>query len=253
MKINIITPNWLSFSCFAPPNSFSADLRAPGPVSMFCAPGLVLCGTKGAESNFSVLRSQTRFGRYRGHQVPFSCFALPDPFSAVSRALGPFFMFCDPELVLGGPKGVEFCALGPVLGGTEGIRFRFRVLRSRSRFGWYRGCRIPFSFSALPYSFSAVPWVFGPVFMFCAPGLVFGGTVSVWSRFDVLRSRTRFGRYRGRRVPFRCFALLNSFWAVLRALGPILIFSALGLVLGGTEGAGSNFHILLSWTCFRRY
>jgi hypothetical protein len=42
--------------------------------------------------------------------------------------------------------------------------------------------------------------------MFCATGLVFGGTVDVWSRFNVLRARTRFRRYRGRRVTFSYFA-----------------------------------------------
>jgi Plant mobile domain len=41
-------------------------------------------------SRFHVLRAPTHFRRYRGRQVPFSCFALLDSFSAVPRASGPF-------------------------------------------------------------------------------------------------------------------------------------------------------------------
>jgi hypothetical protein len=41
--------------------------------------------------------------------------------------------------------------------------------------------------------------------MFCTPGLVFGDNEGVESRFQVLRTRTRFLRYRGRQVPFSCF------------------------------------------------
>jgi hypothetical protein len=51
---------------------------------------------------------------------------------------------------------------------------------------------VPFSCFARPYSFSAVPRASGPVIMFCPPGLIFGGTECVESRFHVLRSRTRF-------------------------------------------------------------
>jgi hypothetical protein len=43
--------------------------------------------------------------------------------------------------------------------------------------------------------------------MFGAPELFFSGTDGVRSYFHVLRPRTRFRRYRGRRVPFSCFAL----------------------------------------------
>jgi hypothetical protein len=71
-----------------------------------------------------------------------------------------------------------FCALGLVFGGIEGV---------------------------------------GPIFMFCAPGLVYGGTEGVGSRLHVLRSRTRFRRFRGRRVSFSSFALPESFSAVPRA------------------------------------
>jgi hypothetical protein len=75
---------------------------------MFCAPGLilggiegvgshfhvlrfviVLGGTEGARSSFHILRFRTRFGRYRGCPVPFSCFALTDLFSAIPREPSP--------------------------------------------------------------------------------------------------------------------------------------------------------------------
>jgi hypothetical protein len=57
-------------------------------------PGLVFSGTEVVGSRLHVLRSLTQFQRYRGRQVSFSCFARPDSFSAVPRALGTFFMFC---------------------------------------------------------------------------------------------------------------------------------------------------------------
>jgi hypothetical protein len=153
-------------------------------------------------------------------------------------------MFSVPELVFGGTEGVgscfHVCAPGLVFGGTVGVGSRFLSWRARTRFRRCRGRRVPFSSLARPYSFSAVPRASGLVFMFCANGLIFGGTVDVGSRFHVLRSRTRFRRYRGRpvpfshfahpdlfsaprthfrryrgrRVPFSCFALVDSFTAV---------------------------------------
>jgi hypothetical protein len=154
---------------------------------MFCAPGLIFGGTEGVRSRIHDLRARTRFRRYRGLRVPFSCFARPDTFSVVPRASGPVFIFCAPGLVFGG---------------TEGVGSRIHVLRSRTRFRRYRGRRVPFSYFVLPDSFSAVPRTSGPIFMICAPELFFGGTEGVVSRFHVLRSRTRFRRFRGRRVPF---------------------------------------------------
>jgi hypothetical protein len=56
-----------------------------------------------------------------------------------------------------------------------------------------------------------VPRASGPIFMFCATRLIFGDTDGIESRFHVLRSRTRFGGYRGRRVKFSCFALPGPF------------------------------------------
>jgi hypothetical protein len=146
-----------------------------------------------------------------------------------------------------------FCAPGLIFGGTEGGGSRFHVLRARTRFLRYRGRRVPVSGFARLDSFSAVPRASSPVFKFCVPELFFGGTEGVGSRFHVLRSRTRFRRYRGRRVKFSCFACPDSFSAVPRALGPFFMFCAHGLFFGGTEGVGSRFHVLRSGTHFRRY
>jgi hypothetical protein len=205
---------------------------------MFCAPGLVFDGPEEVGSGFHVLRSRTSFQRYRGRRVSFSCFALPDSFSAVPWAWGPGFMFFAPGLVFDGAKCVGS---------------RFHVLRARTRFRRYRGRRVLFSCFALPDSFSTVPRASGIVTMFCAPGQVFDGTEGVRSCFQVLLSRTRFRRYRGRRVPFSCFALPDSFSAVPRASGPVFMFCALGLVFDDTEGVVILFHVLRSWTQFWRY
>jgi hypothetical protein len=87
-------------------------------------------------------------------------------------------------------------------GGTEGVKSLFHVLRSRTHFRRYRRRQVPFSRFAFPNSFSAVARTSGTFFMFCAPGLVFGGTVNIGSPFHVLHSRTRFRRYRVRQVLF---------------------------------------------------
>jgi hypothetical protein len=156
---------------------------------MFCSPD-------GKGSLFHVLRSRIPFRWYRGRRVPFSCFARPDSFSTVPRASGPVFMFCTP---------------GIVFGGNGGVRSLFYVLRASNRFRRYRGRLIPFSCFSLPNSLLAVPWASGPVFMFCAPGLIFCGTEGVKSHFHVFRSRTCFRRYRGRRVPFFVFRSRTHF------------------------------------------
>jgi hypothetical protein len=93
----------------------------------------------------------------------------------------------------------------------KGKQSRFHVLHARTRFRLYRVCRVPFSCFACPNSFSTVPSASGLVFIFCALGLIFGGTEGVRSLFHVLRSRTRFRLYQGRRVPFSYFALQDSF------------------------------------------
>jgi hypothetical protein len=159
-----------------------------------------------------------------------------------------------------------FCAPGLVFGCAECVGTRFQVLHSWTRLRRYRWRRVSFSRFALPNAFSTVSRAFAPVFMFCAPGLVFYGTEGVCTRFHVLRFRTRFRRYRGRpfpftcfrryrgrRVPFSCFALPDSFSVVLGASGPVFLFCAHGLAFGGTDGVGSLFHVLRSRTHFRRY
>jgi hypothetical protein len=165
------------FSCFACPDSFSAVPMASGPVFMFCAPGLIFDGTEGVRSFIHVLLARTHFRRCRGRRVPFSCFALPDSFSAVPRAWGPVFMFFSPGLVFGG---------------TEGVGSRFHVLRGRTHFRQNRGRRVPFSCFSRSDLFSAVSSASGPNFMFCAPVLIFSGTEGVVSRYHVLRFRTHF-------------------------------------------------------------
>jgi hypothetical protein len=217
---------------------FLAVSRASGPFFMFCAPRLVFDGTEGVGSLFHVLRSQTHFRWYRGRRVPFYCFVRPDSFSAVPRTLGLVFMFCTPGLVFGR---------------TEGVPFRCKVFRYRTCFRRYRGRRVPFSCLACPDTFSLVPRPSGPVFMFYAPRLIFSGTEGVPSRFHVFRSKTCFRRYRARRVPFLYFPLPDIFWVVPRASGPVFMFCAPGHVFGGTEGVGSRFHVLRSRTRFRRY
>jgi hypothetical protein len=215
-----------------------AVTRASGPVFKFSAPGRIFDGAECIVSRFHVLSARSLFWQYRWRRVPFSCFALPDSFSAVRRASGPVFTFCAPGLFFGG---------------TEGIGSRFEVLRARTLFRRYRGRRVPFSCFALHDSFSAVPSASGLVFTFCAPALIFGGTEGIGSHFHVLCSLTRFRRYGGRRVPFSCFTVPDSFSAVPRASGLVFKFCAHGLFFGGTEGVGSRFLVLRSMTRFRRY
>jgi hypothetical protein len=146
---------------------------------VFCALILVFGCTKGVGSTFHVLRSQTHFRRYRGRLVYFSYFAFPNSFSAVMRAHNPVFMFYTPELISDG---------------IEGAVSTFHLLRPLARFGRYRGRRVLFSCLALADSFSAVPWALGPIFMFCAPRLVFDAIEGARSYFHVLRSRACFRR-----------------------------------------------------------
>jgi hypothetical protein len=141
---------------------------ASGPVFMFCAPVLVFGGTE--TSLFHILRARTHFRRYRGRRVPFLRFVHSDSFLVVSWATGPTFMFC---------------AAGQIFNGTEGSMSHFNVLRARTRFhvtrAWtrfrpYRGRRVMFSCYARLDSFSGVTRASGPILMFCAPGLIFGGS-----------------------------------------------------------------------------
>jgi hypothetical protein len=305
----------VQFTCFALPDSFSAVPMASGPVFMLCAPGPVFGNIKGVRFCFHVLRSRTRFRRYRWCQVPFSCFVLPDLFSAVQRASGPVFMFCAPVLVFGGIEGVRsrfnifrarthfrrcrarrvplscFALSDSFLAVPKASGHVFNVLRVRTCFLWNRGRRVPFSYFARTDSFLGVSCASGPYFMFCAlvlvfngtedvgsrfhvllsglvfsgtegvrsrfhvllPELFFGGTEGVRSRFHVLLAPTHFRRYRGRQVPFSCYARPVSFSTVPMASGPDLKFSASGLIFGGTEGVWSRFHVLRARTHIRRY
>jgi hypothetical protein len=163
-----------------------------------------------------------------------------------------------------------FCTQELIFGGVECVGSHFHDLRARTHFRRYLGRRVPFSCFSRSFSFSAVPSASSPVFMFCAPGLVFGVTEGVGSRFHILRARTRFRLYRGRRVPFSYFARADYFSAVPRASGlvfmlctpgivsavprasgPVFMFCALRLVFGITEGVGSRFHVLCARTRFR--
>jgi hypothetical protein len=217
------------FSCFALPDSFSTVPWAWG-------------------SHFHVLRSRTHFQRYRGRMILLSCFSLSDTFSAVLRASDHVFMFCAPESVRAEPRApslifmfhaprtrfgryrgrrVPFsCFTPPVLVFvcTEGVGYHFRVLRSWTHFRWYRGRRVPFSCFALPDSFSAILRASSPIFMFCAPETISGGTGGVEPNFQVSHPHTLFRRYRGCRVQFSCFALPNSCSAVPRASGLVFMF-----------------------------
>jgi hypothetical protein len=161
------------FHVLRSPDSFSVVPRASCPVFMFCAPELIFGGTEVVGSRFHVLCSRTRFRRYRGHRVPFSCFALQNSFSAVSRASGPAFMICAPGLVFGGTEGVvsHFNVLRSrtYFRRYRGVGPRFHDLSAQTRFRRYLGRRILFSCVARPDSFSAVPRSSCPVFMFCTP------------------------------------------------------------------------------------
>jgi hypothetical protein len=246
----------IPFSCFPLPDMILAGQRVSNTIFMFCAPKHVFGSTR-----FLVL---------------FSCFARSDSFSTVPRASGPVFMFCTSGLIFKEPRASAldfmFCVPGLVFCGTEGVGSRFHDLRVRSHFRWYRGHRVSFSclhskarfpryggrrarflVFALPDSFSAVPRASCPVFMFCAPELIFIGTEGVGSRFHVLSSQTHFRQCRVRLVPFSYFARPDSFSAVPRASDLVFMFSAPGHVLGSAEGVGFRFHVLRSMTRFRWY
>jgi hypothetical protein len=220
------------FSCFARPYSCSAVPRASGPVIMFCVPGHIFGGTNGVGSRFHVLRARTHFRRCRVRRVPFSYFARPFSFSVIPRASGPVFMFCT---LVSRFKGVP----------RRGSRFHVLLPDSFLAEPWASGPVLMFCASGL---FFVVTEGVGLIFMFCAPGLVFGDTEGVGSRFHVLRARTHFRRFRGRRVPFPCFPLPYSFSALPRASGLVFMFCVPRLIFGGTDRVGSRFHVLRSYS-----
>jgi hypothetical protein len=149
---------------------------------------------------------------------PFSRFALPDSFSAVPRALGPVCMFCSPGLVFsiteGGGSHFNVLRSQIHFRRYRGCQVLFQVSHSRTRFRRYRERQVPFSCFPISDSFSAVPRASGPVFIFCAPGLIFGVNEGVGSRLHVLRT---------------------------------------GLVVDGIGGVGSHFLVMCARTRFRRY
>jgi hypothetical protein len=193
-SFSVVPGRRVPFSCFARLDSFSVVPRSLGLVFMVCATGLIFDGTEGVPSYFHIFCCQTRFRRYRRRRVPFSCFVLPYSFWTLPRASCPVFMFC---------------ALGLVSCVTVGVGFRFHVLHAQTHFRRYRGRLVPFSCFSLSDMFSSVPWASSPVFMLCAPGLIFGCIEGVGSRFHVLHFRIFFRRYRGRQVSFSYFALLD--------------------------------------------
>jgi hypothetical protein len=225
---------------------------------MFCAPRLVFGGTKGVGSRFPVLCDRTRFRGYRGRQIPFSCFELPDSFSAVPRASLPVLTFCAPRLIFGGSA---------IFGS------RFHVLRAQTRFQWYRGRWVPFSCLARPDSFSTVLRATGPVFMFFRSQTRFRWYRVCLVPFSCFACPDSFSAVPGRRVPFYCFARPDPFSALPGALGPVFMFCAPipifhgtegvvsrfrvlrapGLIFGGTEGVGSLFHVFRSRKYFQPY
>jgi hypothetical protein len=146
--------------------------------------------------SFSCFAHPYSFSRCQGRRFTFSCFTCPDLFSAFPRASSPVFIFF---------------AQGLISHGTEGVGSHFHVLRTHTLFRRCRGRRFPFSYFTRPDSFPTVPRASGPVFKFCAPRLVFDGTAGIASCFHVLRALTRFRRYRGRRLPFSCFAVPTRF------------------------------------------
>jgi hypothetical protein len=126
-------------------------------------------------------------------------------------------------------------------------------LRSRNCFRRNRGCRLPFSCFTRPDLFSSVSRASTPIFIFCAPRLVFSDIEGFGSRFLLLRARTHFWRYCRCWVPFLSFVLPDTFSAVRRALGVVFMFYAPGLIFGATKGVWSHFHVLRARTHFWRY
>jgi hypothetical protein len=205
---------------------------------MFCALRRVFGGAECVGSRFNVLRSRNRFRRYRGRRVPFSYFARPDSFSAVSgwRRV-PFKCVARPNSFSAVPRasGLDFmfCAPRLIFDGTEGVGSRFHVLRSRTNFQWFIRRRVPFHVLRTSSRFRRYQGRLVP-FSYFAPRLVFCSTVRVWSCCHVLRSDTHFRWYQRRRFPFSCFARPDSCSTIRRASDPV-------------------FQVLRSMTRFRRY
>jgi hypothetical protein len=151
-----------------------------------------------------------------------------------------------------------FCAPGLVFGGTGSGGSLFHILRSRIHFRRYRVRPVSFSCFPRPDSFSTVPRASVPVFNFCAPGLFFGDTEGVGSRFHILRARTRQVPFFMFCVPRHCVGSCLHFCAPelvfggTEGVGSRFMFCAPELIFGGAEGVESRYHVLHSKTRFRR-
>jgi len=198
----------LPLSRFALTDTFSVVPSALGLVFTFCVPRLIFGRIEHVESRFHVLRSRTRFRRYRARWVPFPRFAPPPHFRRYRARRLPFDRFALPKSFLTVPRAsslvLTFCA---------------------------------------PWHISTVPSVSAPVITFYAHKHVFCSTELVESHFHVFLSRSNFQQYRSRRVPFSRFLLPNTFLAIISVLGPIFTFCAPGLVFGCIEHVGSRFHV----------
>jgi hypothetical protein len=82
--------------------------------------------------------------------------------------------------------------------------------------------------------------------MFCALKPIYGGTEGAGSRFHVLLSKTHYWQYHGRLVQFSYFALSDSFLAVPREPGLVLMIYTSGVIFDGTEGNRSSFQVFRS-------
>jgi hypothetical protein len=118
-------------------------------------------------------------------------------------------MFTHPGVVLAVPRSsgpvFMFYAPGPIFDGTKEVGPSFHVPRAS-----------------------------GLVYIFCVLGPVIDGTKGNRSSFHVLRSLTRFRRYRGCRVHFSCFALLDPFSAVRSESGQVFMLLAPKTIFDGT-------------------
>jgi len=232
-------------SRFTLPDAFSALPSESGRVFTFCVAGRIFGGTECVGYRSHVLRSRTHFQRYRVHRVPFSIFALPDPFSALPTVSDPFSSFALPDVfsaVLSASCPIfTSYAPGRIFGVSECVSPHFQVLRSRKHFRRYRVRQVLFSRFTLPDEFSPLPNASCLVFTFCAPRLIFDATEFITSCFHVLRSRTRFGCYRLRRVPFSRFTLRDAFSTLPSTSCLVLTFCAPRRALGVSECVKSNF------------
>jgi hypothetical protein len=144
-----------------------------------------------------------------------------------------------------------FCALTLILGSIVGVGSSFHVLPSKTRFGGTEDAESSFHVLRSRTRFRQYTKGVGTNFYILCSRTYFRRYRGCWVQFYFLRSQTRFERYRGRMVQFLCFALPDSFWIILRAPSLAFRFCTMGLVLDGTEGVKSSFHILRSRTHFR--